>query len=112
MLHLLCAAAWFIGLAGVLYLVAKALLEIWKRTLRAPADLRRFGAKAGGWASKLQRSSIPPLTQYLVVTGASDGIGKEYALQLAAKGLNIFLVSRTESKLQSVAEEIGILSVA
>ena len=111
MLHLLCDVAWFIGLAGVLYLVAKALLEIWKRTLRAPADLRRFGAKAGGWASKLQRSSRT-LTRHLVVTGASDGIGKEYALQLAAKGLNIFLVSRTESKLQSVAEEIGILSVA
>lgn len=41
-----------------------------------------------------------------MVTGASDGIGKEYALQLAAKGFNIFLVSRTQSKLESLASDI------
>ena len=42
-----------------------------------------------------------------VVTGATDGIGKEFALQLAKAGFGIILVSRTESKLKSVAEEIG-----
>ena len=41
-----------------------------------------------------------------MVTGASDGIGKEYALQLAAKGFNILLVSRTQSKLETLASEI------
>jgi 17beta-estradiol 17-dehydrogenase / very-long-chain 3-oxoacyl-CoA reductase len=41
-----------------------------------------------------------------VVTGASDGIGKEYALQLASKGFNILLVSRTQSKLETLATEI------
>jgi len=41
-----------------------------------------------------------------VVTGASDGIGKEYSLQLAAKGFNIVLVSRTKSKLEQLAGEI------
>ena len=40
------------------------------------------------------------------MTGASDGIGKEYALQLASKGFNIILVSRTESKLQILGAEI------
>lgn len=40
------------------------------------------------------------------MTGASDGLGKEYALQLAAKGFNIVLVSRTLSKLESLAAEI------
>jgi len=40
------------------------------------------------------------------VTGASDGIGKEYALQLAAKGFNIVLVSRTKSKLDQLGSEI------
>jgi 17beta-estradiol 17-dehydrogenase / very-long-chain 3-oxoacyl-CoA reductase len=40
------------------------------------------------------------------VTGASDGIGKEYALQLAQAGFNIVLVSRTESKLTALASEI------
>lgn len=43
----------------------------------------------------------------LVVTGATDGIGKEFALQLARAGFNILLVSRTEEKLKVVAGEIG-----
>jgi 17beta-estradiol 17-dehydrogenase / very-long-chain 3-oxoacyl-CoA reductase len=41
-----------------------------------------------------------------VVTGASDGIGKEFAIQLAQKGFNLVLVSRTESKLQALSHEI------
>ncbi|OBT55801.1 3-ketoacyl-CoA reductase [Pseudogymnoascus sp. 24MN13] len=41
-----------------------------------------------------------------LATGASDGLGKEYALQLAARGFNILLVSRTESKLATLSQEI------
>jgi 17beta-estradiol 17-dehydrogenase / very-long-chain 3-oxoacyl-CoA reductase len=54
-------------------------------------QLRKYGPK-GSWA---------------VITGASDGIGKEFALQLAAKGFNIVLVSRTASKLDTLAAEIA-----
>ncbi|KAK5013600.1 hypothetical protein LTR60_003783 [Cryomyces antarcticus] len=54
------------------------------------ASLSKFGRK-GTWA---------------VVTGASDGIGKEYATQLADKGFNIVLVSRTQSKLDTLAREL------
>lgn len=43
----------------------------------------------------------------LVVTGATDGIGKEYAFQLAQAGMNIVLISRTEAKLKDVAAAIG-----
>jgi 17beta-estradiol 17-dehydrogenase / very-long-chain 3-oxoacyl-CoA reductase len=35
-----------------------------------------------------------------------DGIGKAYAMALAKKGLNVMLISRTESKLQDVKKEI------
>lgn len=42
-----------------------------------------------------------------MITGATDGIGKEFALQLAKKKFNVFLISRTASKLEAVAEEIG-----
>ncbi|VDM78793.1 unnamed protein product [Strongylus vulgaris] len=42
----------------------------------------------------------------LVITGATDGIGKAYAFELAKKGFNIFLVSRTQSKLDEVQKEI------
>lgn len=55
-----------------------------------PSQLTTFGKK-GTWA---------------VITGASDGIGKEYALQLSAKGYNLYLVSRTQSKLDTLAAEI------
>uniref|UniRef100_A0A914HNJ6 Steroid dehydrogenase n=1 Tax=Globodera rostochiensis TaxID=31243 RepID=A0A914HNJ6_GLORO len=44
--------------------------------------------------------------QWAVVTGASDGIGKEYAKQLAIKGFNIVLISRSADKLRVVKEEI------
>ncbi|KAI1815837.1 hypothetical protein GGS20DRAFT_541589 [Poronia punctata] len=53
-------------------------------------NLRKYGGK-GTWA---------------VVTGASDGLGKEYAAQLAAKGFNILLVSRTLEKLEAVQNEL------
>lgn len=56
-----------------------------------PTNFAKYGAKQGKWA---------------VVTGASDGIGKEYALQLAKRGLNVVLVSRTLLKLETIAEEI------
>lgn len=41
-----------------------------------------------------------------MVTGASDGLGKEYAIQLAKKGFNLILVSRTASKLASLSSQI------
>ncbi|KAL2760262.1 hypothetical protein ACRALDRAFT_1046520 [Sodiomyces alcalophilus JCM 7366] len=43
---------------------------------------------------------------WAVVTGASDGLGKEFAYQLAAQGYNLILVSRTLSKLNDLAEEL------
>jgi len=43
----------------------------------------------------------------LVVTGASDGIGRVYALELAKRGFNILLISRTKSKLEQVAAEVS-----
>ena len=43
---------------------------------------------------------------YAVVTGASDGIGKEYAKQLGKKGLNLVLIARNLKKLEKVKNEI------
>ncbi|XP_005090375.1 very-long-chain 3-oxoacyl-CoA reductase [Aplysia californica] len=56
-------------------------------TLGLPANLKN----AGSWA---------------VITGCTDGIGKAYAEQLAAKGLNVVLISRTLSKLEDMAKEV------
>ncbi|KAF2403501.1 beta-hydroxysteroid dehydrogenase [Trichodelitschia bisporula] len=84
-----------LGLAAVggLYLSLKVLsfFRLLASLFLLPGDsLYKFGPK-GSWA---------------VITGASDGIGKEYALQIAAKGFNVVLVSRTASKLEALATEI------
>ncbi|XP_026480547.1 inactive hydroxysteroid dehydrogenase-like protein 1 [Ctenocephalides felis] len=56
-----------------------------------PQEARTLRERYGDWA---------------VVTGSTDGIGKQYALELARKGLNIVLISRTLEKLTIVANEI------
>ena len=38
-----------------------------------------------------------------IVTGASDGLGKEVSLRLAREGVKLALLARTESKLSEVA---------
>jgi len=60
------------------------------------SQLTRFGARKGAWA---------------VVTGATDGIGKEFALQLAKSGFNIILVARNKDLLSQSAAEIGLPSI-
>ncbi|XP_029716247.1 very-long-chain 3-oxoacyl-CoA reductase-B isoform X3 [Aedes albopictus] len=60
-----------------------------------------LGPKLFGSAVKLRE-----MGSWALVTGATDGIGKAYAKALAKKGLNIVLVSRTQSKLEKVAKEI------
>jgi len=56
-------------------------------------QLSNFGTKQGAWAA---------------VTGSTDGIGKEFALQLAKAGFNVLLVARNAELLKETAEEIGM----
>ncbi|CAM4687359.1 unnamed protein product [Lepidochelys olivacea] len=77
-LGLLLRAAWALGQA------------VWTPLLAARgrgAELASFGA----WA---------------VVTGATSGIGRAYAHELAKRGLNVVLISRSLQKLKQVAAEI------
>lgn len=41
------------------------------------------------------------------ITGASSGIGEEFARQLAAKHYDLILVARSREKLEALAEEVG-----
>ncbi|XP_078699302.1 very-long-chain 3-oxoacyl-CoA reductase-like isoform X3 [Branchiostoma floridae x Branchiostoma belcheri] len=85
------------GIVALLYVGSKVLWGVWQtarlylfsgRLAIGSLDLRSY---AGRWA---------------VVTGSTDGIGKAYAEQLAARGLNIVLISRSKDKLEAVAAEI------
>ena len=64
---------------------------IYRKFFRKPHDLlQRYGNDS-----------------YVLITGASDGIGKEFSFQFAKRGFNLILVSRTLSKLQEVASQIN-----
>ncbi|ODA81131.1 hypothetical protein RJ55_04094 [Drechmeria coniospora] len=84
---------WALAGVGALYIGTKLLSYlslILSSVVFVGHPLRKYG-RVGTWA---------------VVTGASDGLGKEYATQLAAKGFNLILVSRTQSKLDTLAVEL------
>ena len=44
--------------------------------------------------------------KYTLITGASSGMGEEFAKQLARKGNSLILVARSENKLLAFAEEL------
>nr|XP_029135036.1 very-long-chain 3-oxoacyl-CoA reductase-B-like isoform X1 [Labrus bergylta] len=47
------------------------------------------------------------LGKWAVVTGATDGIGKAYAEELARRGFSIVLISRSQEKLDDVSKAIA-----
>ena len=63
------------------------------RLIRVCFKLKKYGAGKGAWA---------------VVTGASEGIGREYALQLAKKGFNVLVLARNKTALDALVKEIGM----
>lgn len=56
-----------------------------------PSEVQTLLKRFGPWA---------------VITGGTDGIGKQYALELARRGINIIIISRNPDKLRAVAKEI------
>lgn len=76
-----------VGLLVVLRAAAEVSSFLYAKFIRAGKDLRKYGK----WA---------------VVTGATDGIGKAFAEEMARKGMNILLVSRTQSKLDEAQQEL------
>ncbi|KAJ7502872.1 3-ketoacyl-CoA reductase [Mycena galericulata] len=82
-----------LGSVGVLRFAAQTLAVVAQVFLLPGTSLKRFGAKKGGGA-------------WAVVTGASDGIGKEFALQLARAGFNVLLVARNADLLNALGAEI------
>ncbi|KAL4066299.1 hypothetical protein V8B97DRAFT_2025464 [Scleroderma yunnanense] len=82
----------FIGIFTITRFLFRTFLALVETLVLPGKSLKKFGAGKGAWA---------------VVTGASDGLGKEFALQLASAGFNILLVARNQAMLSDVADEIA-----
>ena len=54
----------------------------------------------------MRRGEVERGSKTALVTGASTGIGRCYAEQLAELGYNLIVVSRSEDKLQELAAEL------
>ncbi|KAK8757732.1 hypothetical protein V5799_004636 [Amblyomma americanum] len=85
----------FLGLFFVVYLLARILYALWRGF---------YTCYLGRWLG--HNVNFRKMGEWAVVTGASDGIGRAYCEELAARGLNIVLISRTLEKLEAVARDI------
>lgn len=88
--------SWFIfffslGFLSIFKLIFTFLKLVFITFFRSPKNLQNYGS----WA---------------LITGATDGIGKAFAFQLAQKGLNLILVSRNLAKLKQVSNEIVLVN--
>ncbi|XP_068456958.1 hydroxysteroid (20-beta) dehydrogenase 2 [Clinocottus analis] len=85
-----------LAIIGVFTVVFHLLRLVW----RCWCGLRQF------FLSELWHVDLKTYGQWAVVTGATSGIGKAYACELAQRGLDVVLVSRSDDKLQMIAKEI------
>ncbi|KAJ1946106.1 hypothetical protein GGF37_001351, partial [Kickxella alabastrina] len=84
------------GLMVTIYFLLRIIDIVCDLWVRAPIPIDSFGVEKGYWA---------------VVTGCTDGIGKELALQLGEIGYNLVLLSRTQHKLNTFEEQLVQMGV-
>ena len=71
---------------------------------RTPAGSRKHAAEPQG--RRMERGAVAPGSAWALVTGAGSGIGRCYALRLAALGYRLVIAGDNRAPLEAVAEEI------
>ncbi|CEO98839.1 unnamed protein product (mitochondrion) [Plasmodiophora brassicae] len=80
-----------VGVACTVYALHAVLRFAWVYLLRPASSFKAYNPTGASWA---------------IVTGASEGIGRAFALSLAKRGMHVVLVSRSRDKLDAVANDI------
>eukprot|EP00158_Paraphelidium_tribonemae_P001573 Partr_v1_DN24560_c0_g1_i3_m19906 putative Component of the microsomal membrane bound fatty acid elongation system, which produces the 26-carbon very long-chain fatty acids (VLCFA) from palmitate. Catalyzes the reduction of the 3-ketoacyl-CoA intermediate that is formed in each cycle of fatty acid elongation. VLCFAs serve as precursors for ceramide and sphingolipids (By similarity) len=80
-----------IGFLSIFKVLAGLFHVVLQNHVISGTNLKKYGAGTGAYA---------------VITGSTDGIGKEFALNFAKHKFNLVLISRTHSKLEAVKAEI------
>jgi len=91
LLDILYQISFVVGLVHVLFFLYKLLDALFLKKLITPSRLGQYKVK-DAWC---------------VITGATDGIGKEFVVALGKMGWNVALVSRNREKLEAVAKGMG-----
>ena len=74
------------------------------RNLRDKAGCREHAAEPQG--RRMESGAVAPGSAWALVTGAGSGIGRCYALRLAALGYRLVIAGDNRAPLEAVAEEI------
>lgn len=69
--------------------------------------LAKVAGVVAGFLCGGAKRRIDSYGRWAVVTGASDGIGRAYAEELARRGLDVVIVARSADKLAAAAKEIS-----
>ena len=70
-----------------------------------PAGSRKHAAEPQG--RRMERGAVAPGSAWALVTGAGSGIGRCYALRLAALGYDLVLAGNRREPLETVCGEIS-----
>ncbi|KAF2904677.1 hypothetical protein ILUMI_01498 [Ignelater luminosus] len=91
---------YFLALIGLICLFFIFLDTVWNFLQTAHAILEPY------FLPNEPQTLVKKYGSWALITGCTDGIGKAYAEELAKRGMNLVLVSRTEEKLISTAKEL------
>lgn len=111
MIHLLSISERISLIVGyfILFRIVYRFVILLYRFTRYKTDWNEWGPSPSPPPSSNGTSEV----RWAIITGCTDGIGKEFAIQLASKGFNIALLSRNGDKLLETAklvEKFGVQS--